>query len=242
MPIGLHGDGVATSGIGKAWQRSVEAFSWTSLLARGPSFITNYVIYLVHWVFCVHGGNISAYDAFMRELSWSLYWLFVGKFPTRDVQGRPFPPNTIDRNRAGTDLADGYFAVVWALKGDLEHVAKWYKFPYATEIAPCALCACNSSDIPWTDGRLDFAERTRHIWRNDAWAHSRLDRRILFREIPGLGIEDFYPDWMHCAHLGAFQYFYGGVLQYLVYKRMPGNAQDNMALIWREISEDYKAT
>jgi hypothetical protein len=33
VPISLHGDGLPVSGCGKAWQKSAEAYSWTSLLS-----------------------------------------------------------------------------------------------------------------------------------------------------------------------------------------------------------------
>ena len=37
VPISLHGDGTPVSGIGKAWSKSVDIWSWTSLVARGGS-------------------------------------------------------------------------------------------------------------------------------------------------------------------------------------------------------------
>ena len=36
-PLGIHGDGVPVIGIGKGWTRMMTMFSWSSLLAKGPT-------------------------------------------------------------------------------------------------------------------------------------------------------------------------------------------------------------
>ena len=47
VPLGLHGDGVAISGISKSWSRSVDVYSWSSLIGQGPTMLTNFMIYLL---------------------------------------------------------------------------------------------------------------------------------------------------------------------------------------------------
>lgn len=37
IPIGLHGDGVTVTGVGRSWSKGCDAFSWSSLLTAGPS-------------------------------------------------------------------------------------------------------------------------------------------------------------------------------------------------------------
>eukprot|EP00969_Alexandrium_andersonii_P090686 4003870-Alexandrium_andersonii.AAC.1 len=35
LPLGIHGDVVPCLGVGQAWQKSMEAFSWSSLTGAG---------------------------------------------------------------------------------------------------------------------------------------------------------------------------------------------------------------
>ena len=47
IPIGLHGDAVTTSGVGKSWAKGCDAYSWRSILARTSQAITsNFLIWL----------------------------------------------------------------------------------------------------------------------------------------------------------------------------------------------------
>ena len=50
------------------------------------------------------------------------------------------------------------------------------------------------------------------------------------REVPGLSILNYTPDYMHVGHLGAYQYFLGSVLEYLVL-RMEGTAMANLGVL-----------
>ena len=39
-------------------------------------------------------------------------------------------------------------------------------------------------------------------------------------------------DWMHCKYLGSDKLLYGGVFHVIVYKLLPGTAQQNMVQTW----------
>jgi len=47
IPFMLHGDGVASVGVSRAWQKSVEAFSMRSALAEGPVALMNFLIFFM---------------------------------------------------------------------------------------------------------------------------------------------------------------------------------------------------
>eukprot|EP00969_Alexandrium_andersonii_P031097 1357461-Alexandrium_andersonii.AAC.1 len=38
IPVAIHGDAVEVSGVGKAWSKSLEVYSWSSMLGKGPYF------------------------------------------------------------------------------------------------------------------------------------------------------------------------------------------------------------
>ena len=46
IPIGIHGDGVQVVGVGRTWSKGIDAFSWSSLLALGPTAMINFLIWI----------------------------------------------------------------------------------------------------------------------------------------------------------------------------------------------------
>ena len=163
----------------------------------------------------------NAYTAFSKKLAWSFYWLFIGKWPSRDEENRLYDKDSSAGKLGGTTLAGGFYGVLWIIKGDLEHVAKAYKFPWASAASPCACCQANSSDKPWTDGRLQTAEWTKSIWTNASWAAAHPEPHPLFKILPGVGVQAFVPDVMHTTYLGCYQYLFGSVLKSLSISWLP---------------------
>ena len=85
------------------------------------------MLWLVFSKFCAEGAHDSV-GVFSRILCWSLEALFTGKWPMRNWDGTEFTSAT-DRARAGTDLADGYYGILWAIRADLDHLARVLKLP-----------------------------------------------------------------------------------------------------------------
>ena len=238
IPIALHGDGVAVAGISKSWSKSVDAYSWTSLLSRGSTITTHFMISILYWRLVVQVDGMNMWDAFNKKLAWSFYWLFVGKWPTRDEHHREYAPDSPQGRLAGTPLAGGYYGCLWMLRGDLEHMAKAYGFAWPTAAEPCSCCRANASDLPWTDGRMEALWRG-SIWTNAAWLLAHPDRNAIFH-LPGMGILAFVPDFMHTVHLGCYMYLFGSLLQLLTHEVMGGTRQANLDEIWQLIQKDYK--
>ena len=239
IPLSLHGDGVPIAGLGKSWSKSVDAWSWASVLGRGSTACTNWMIYILYWKLIVDAANMNAFHIFSRQLKWSLYWLFIGKHPNRDEHDVHYTPESPEGRLAGTSLAGGYYGVLWLIRGDLDHMAKAFGFPYATAASPCGCCQANSTDKPWTDGRLETAAWATSIWTHDSWKAAHPNPHPIFT-LPGVGIKAFVPDVMHVLHLGTYQYFFGSVLHYLTTMIMPESPQSNLAKIWTHIKTFYK--
>ena len=51
--------------------------------------------------------------------------------------------------------------------------------------------------------------------------------------IEGVSILSFYPDWMHCKHLGIDKHLLGSCLYVLVHYILPGGTDANLAVVWR---------
>ena len=97
IPITIHGDGVPVAGRGKSWSKSLVCYSWCSLLCRGPTLYTQFVMYLL-WKTLLASTTRAQHT---RRVAWSLLWLSRGKWPTHDADGDPI---AYDDDRGGTDL------------------------------------------------------------------------------------------------------------------------------------------
>ena len=58
-------------------------------------------------------------------------------------------------------------------------------------------------------------------------------------QIEGVSITSFYPDYMHCKHLGIDKILLGSTLWVLVHHVMPGSVDANLEQLWREIEDLY---
>lgn len=240
VPLALHGDGVSVVGVKKTWCKSVDAYSWSSLLAKGELITTNFLVFIGYWQLMLSQPDLNTHNTFSKLLAWSFYWLAVGKWPTRDVHGNPYPEHSPQARRAREQvyLAGGYYGVLYIIRGDLEHMHKAYNFPSAGAGERCACCKANTSDIPWTDARRD-ALWTGTVWSEETWRASFENPNPIF-ELPGVSILSFIPDVMHCVYLGAYQYCFGSIIQYLTHVKMPAGADANCQKLWEQIKEQYK--
>ena len=241
VPLAVHGDGVAVSGCGKSWSKTIDVYSWTSMIGRGSTLQSNFLIYTIWWkLVATTNASKNVWLNFSRTLKWSLYWMFIGVWPMRDEEGNAYADGTLEAEKAGTPLAGGYYATLWCIRGDLEHMHKVFGFPGPTSKKPCGLCKCNDSDVPWTDARPDHAAWRDTVWGGRAWLDANPGRADLFK-LPGVTISNFVPDLMHTAHLGTYAYFFGGVLQLLTHHTMGGPPAENIQHIWNQVKDFYQA-
>ena len=87
MPIGLHGDDVPITGVGKAWAQLMTVFSWSSLIATGETRDRQYFIYGCWEKLRSVDSNNQEHDTlgcFFKILVWSLKWLRLGLWPDSD--------------------------------------------------------------------------------------------------------------------------------------------------------------
>ena len=233
IPLALHGDGVAVSGVGRSWSRSIDVWSFSSVIGRGMTILTNFIIFLLFPNYICKSG-VDSMGAWEKRMCWSFYWLAVGKWPTKYWNGSP-----IYSDKAGTDLADGFRAVLWSLRSDLDFMKKGLNLEAANSHTPCTCCLANTSDIPWTDHK-DTAAWISTIWAcRVAWLAAHPMAHLLFKKVPGLSILNFVPDVMHVLHLGVYMYFFGSVLKYLTHHIMDGDPDINIETLYSQIKQLY---
>ncbi|CAJ1430017.1 unnamed protein product, partial [Effrenium voratum] len=238
IPLSMHGDDVPITGIGKGWVQKLTTFQWSSLVAYGQSTID--------WLFWIwasfekarqggaaHGGTLHEFFAILR---WSLDSLFSGVWPSEDW----YSPSSREGRRAGTFLANGYRAVLWAIIGDLDYLAAVFGFPRHNAAKPCALCNCSTSgEHPWTDFSPSASWRAT-MWTPQSWLDSPSKLPNPLFSCAGVTACSVAYDYMHLKYLGSDQYSFGAVLTLLVYHVLPADPEENVVQIWDEIKTDYQ--
>ena len=118
VPIALHGDGVATTAVGKSCSESVEGFSWQSclMMGRGGVTLTNFLICMI-FKNALEGSPETQAEIWLW-MCWSLYWAYQGTHPTHRPDGSEYTTG-IEADLACTELAGvffwccGRFAGIW---------------------------------------------------------------------------------------------------------------------------------
>lgn len=228
IPLAIHGDGVPIVGVGKTWGKSVDVFSWRSLLATGSTIQFTFYVWSVFQKLLAQMPLFNTKSRFWRIFVWSLENLQRGTWPTHDWNGRPLA-SPIDIARAGKPLAGAvgsfFVAVVWLVTGDLEHFNKELKLPNSSRNDhPCCFCPGNASVLlnayEFREGKSGWLSR---IYTKIDWATNQFNVHVLFRSpVLGVTVLNIAADWMHNKNLGTDGYFYGSVLFLLVFDVLPG--------------------
>ena len=86
VPLTLHGDGTPSAGVGKAWGKVVDCFSWASILVTcGHSELVRFLIFVVH----SHLRCAKTLDVVFGMMRWSLEALMDRRWPALDWLGNP---------------------------------------------------------------------------------------------------------------------------------------------------------
>ena len=242
IPIRLYGDGTPVTGIGKAWKKEVDTIIFSScLVTSGDPWLNNIIIAFLYDLMLLVDDNGNRLTEFVvwREIVWSLYWAYQGTFPDRGSDNIPYT-DAYRAGRAGMELMGGLFIVLWVLMGDLDYMFKRMFMADYNSKSPCSSCRCNTTDIPWTDTRDGVAQWQLELWTNLAYAMAYPRRHGVLRNVPGVGINTYIPDVMHCKYLGSDKSFCGSVIKNLITYILPGSEKDNLKTIWYDIVREYK--
>ena len=239
IPIGLHGDGVSYMQL-RAGGKSLEVLSWSSLLSRGPTKSNSFLIFLVVKSLIKETGWGRSWPVIWKVLSWSFIALAEGKWPMLNWDGRPFDPTSQDFIKKGQPLAQGFSAVLFVIKADIDFLANNLKLNHASSNQPCALCDADRSlaSKPWTDCR-STAKWRETCWTFADWRRQHPHCHALFK-IPGVGIDLVHPDLMHVKHLGVDLSLLGSSLMWLMKHYLPGTTEENLNVIWDFLKRWFK--
>ena len=243
VPISLHGDAVPCIRCGRAGSRSLDVYSWQGLLGQGPTLWQKQYIFAV-WTSLLTGTTMQEAWA---VLSWSLQALYEGKWPSTDHRGIEYTPTSLEGLLAGKHLAEGFFAVMWLLKGDLKYFHEGLGMRCVTSRdSPCDWCPCHRDDSGDPNyHQLNFNDDAK--WRAECftalqWKALYENRHLIFKSpwdfLSQLNCE---PDILHVLHLGVEQVLLGTALWILAFRCLDKSPVQNVELVWQKIRAYYDA-
>ena len=143
--------------------------------------------------------------------------------------------------KAGTWLAGGHYACLWANIVDLDYCAKALGLPrWSLNDFPRALCkCCKCGSLSWLDCRKT-ASWVQTCWKPSEWLAWPERSKCKLFTLPGLSACTVALDWMHCKYLGSDQYMFGSVMWLLCFVVMPETPLQNLLACWIFISRFYK--
>lgn len=149
-------------------------------------------------------------------IAWSFTCLHAGSFPSTPLPGQPaFAGWRL--KQAGKPLHAGGMLV--EVRGDWDAYKNWFGLAGWNTTNCCYRCQATSTDI--RDPSLSAAWRSQ---RKTLWQHLQECNFVtpLF-SIPGVTLETFVIDWLHCMDLGMSADFAGNLL-YHVLPSFPGSS------------------
>ena len=132
-------------------------------------------------------------------------------------------------------IPGGLRAVIFLMRADLKHLHDDLDLPSHNSLAPCALCPCNSADMPWWN-LTKTARWVTKTWKHAEWRVKFPLHHPIFEVV---SIECICMDIMHILHLGITMYLLGSVLWVLTQEVLGGSAKANMETIWQDILSEY---
>lgn len=152
-----------------------------------------------------------------------------------------YPADTREGQRGGSQLADGFYGLLFALLGDLDYNAKALGLPvWSSSAMPCALCQCSKHGInSWKDCR-PTASWLDTVWTPSTWlAWEGRSSNLLFT-LPNVSALTVCLDWMHCKLLGTDMYLFGSVFYILCFNILEAAPLENLKMCWQFIKQFFK--
>ena len=247
IPIALHGDALPVIKVGKPGTRSLDCFSFQSLMAAGSTMSIKILICKIFEQSKVKPlpGIRGSMDDIWKVIVWSLTALFDGTFPGTDWRGNAWPEHSGEQALVGLPLCsrdEPYCCVLWSVKGDIDWYGKGLGFPGHQSNKNCPYCPVDKSGPRdyWPTNFARAAPWKAEVYSPSMWREHKMVNNPLFRDIPYLSVWNLEADELHVLHLGVFQSFLGCVLWLLCYLVLPGTAPHNMEIVWIELVNEYK--
>ncbi|CAE7201833.1 unnamed protein product [Symbiodinium sp. CCMP2592] len=241
IPLGVHGDAVPITGLGKAWCQQLTDLSFMSLLGLGS--VKELLFYMGgFWekLRVMSNDMNGTAHKFLAVLAWSFQILWEGVWPSADFSGKQYPAGSQEARKAGQPLMGGHFAFLFSLQGDLDYYASVLDLPRSTLASgPCALCRSTKvGPCSWQDFRTSAAWRATS-WKASEWRLWSGKSSCPLLQLPGTSCWAVAFDWLHIKYLGLDQFLYASIIFMLVFYILPGTPEENMQSFWKLLQQQY---
>ena len=217
---------------------TLHVLSWASFFGQG-AILEAQIFFgaVVKSACCVVGGEDTLGELY-KCFKWSLEACLEGVHPSTNHKGQAWAPGSNRAQLAGQALhPDGYFLAVFSILGDLDELCNTFGLAHFNSNSPCFWCACNVSDVPWSD----FSPTA--PWRS-----------TIVKPRPGLPPPSGHPIWsipgvtvlsigwdiLHGLDLGPCLHVAGNILEDFVAMTALGrNAEERVKEVWRRVLEAY---
>lgn len=236
LPLILHGDG-------GAFQKSdsIIVLSMRSLLSASNVAHSQMLLVAIPKSAVNKSPNPEedTMTCLWNILVWSLSYMFFGKHPEQDHQGREWHPKMSARaQKAGSLLnSHGLCGMVFAISADGEFFQNEFRLPGSSHANCCWSCAANKSDCPHNDYRpgAEWRKTLRKL-QND----SPTDHQVM--AVPGINGCSFHYDSLHVLELGVASHIVANIMFDLVIKsELPGGSQEiRLKELFKKILQQYQ--
>ena len=128
-----------------------------------------------------------------------------------------YPRGSPEAIKANSPLANGYFACIFALQGDLDYNSKTLLLPRSTSHNACSLCkATIHGALSWKNCQLQ-APGIASQWTPEAWRQWPGKSACKIFDLSYLTACNVALDYMHTKYLGSDRYQIGSLFYYLVF-------------------------
>lgn len=183
VPLSLQGDETPITGVGKIWCRKALLLTWSSLIAIAGGNSSEDCNLHIHVLFekfvkSTTETHIGTMQAIWLILKWGFSAIWNGTWPSADAWGRKFPPSSVEGQKAGQQLANGYFGCVVQLCGDLDDYASYSDLPRrSSHTKPCSQCRCSfEGALSWLENRpvAQISLLSSHNWKTHSESRAPL--------------------------------------------------------------------
>jgi hypothetical protein len=237
IPIVIHGDAVPCVGVGKSGSKSFDCYSIQSVCARGSSARVKLYLFGIFEDCKVKPSPEQPEDTLKecwRVALWSLRAAFEGKAPAVDCDGRA----CTDPRKANRNLADGFFLVIWGVKGDLDFYAKGLFLRHYARNEFCEFCPATTHGeygMTWNNFNKNATWKSK-IFTKTEWHAIHPHKHWLFDTFDFLTQHNLEPYPLHILWLGVVPLMLGNVLWVLCYLSLPDDPQSNLRRVWAIIA------
>ena len=182
--------------------------------------------------------NARTMQEALRMIRWSLDALEEGVWPRTQPSGQHWPAG-VDRDRAGTSLAEGFFGILVGVQGDLDWYGKTLGLPVFNNKKPCFLCHAENSDtdMRWNNFEANWEERL----RDKENLVAQFPRCRVLMSSPSTHVQTLTPDWMHVKHLGIDQRFLASIIYLMIFDLSTVHHEVALEQVWNMVQDYYKA-